>query len=133
MLWRTKLKNNLKAIHNGLVAGLTYRLLWRTKLKNNLKAIHNAFRAEGFITEVVANQVKEQFESNSQPTTPLLPAPTKLWRTKLKNNLKAIHNKYRNNLFGMQVVANQVKEQFESNSQQYRTPEFVAVSCGEPS
>ena len=42
------------------------RQLWRTKLKNNLKAIHNLMVHINELSDVVANQVKEQFESNSQ-------------------------------------------------------------------
>ena len=56
---------------------------------------------------VVANQVKEQFESNSQPLEE-----------------RAIYR---------EVVANQVKEQFESNSQLRAWPIFYSVCCGEPS
>ena len=41
-------------------------MLWRTKLKNNLKAIHNVPNGLKVRNGVVANQVKEQFESNSQ-------------------------------------------------------------------
>ena len=55
----------------------------------------------------MANQVKEQFESNSQ-------------QEKRKDGRQ-------------QVVANQVKEQFESNSQQKAGENKVPVSCGEPS
>ena len=45
---------------------------------------------------------------------------SKLWRTKLKNNLKAIHNQGLRFFLQDHVVANQVKEQFESNSQRIR-------------
>ena len=48
------------------MANILQRVLWRTKLKNNLKAIHNwvVFMKKSLL--VVANQFKEQFESNSQ-------------------------------------------------------------------
>ena len=56
-----------------------------------------------------------------------------LWRTKLKNNLKAIHNGVRLAVLLRFVVANQVKEQFESNSQPDLANALAETSCGEPS
>ena len=43
-------------------------MLRPTKIKNNLKAIHN--KNQGLLTdwEVASDQDKEQFESDSQPT-----------------------------------------------------------------
>ena len=81
--------------------------LWRTKLKNNLKAIHNNYLHYPQRQNVVANQVKEQFESNSQRVT--------------------------RHIFLLIVVANQVKEQFESNSQRVCLHTYRAYCCGEPS
>ena len=56
-----------------------------------------------------------------------------LWRTKLKNNLKAIHNHIYRAWAANVVVANQVKEQFESNSQLFAPLLFLGYRCGEPS
>ena len=56
-----------------------------------------------------------------------------LWRTKLKNNLKAIHNNRLKLSAVVLVVANQVKEQFESNSQHAWSETKGPERCGEPS
>ena len=57
----------------------------------------------------------------------------RLWRTKLKNNLKAIHNFQPQIEVTGGVVANQVKEQFESNSQLHNPHHYAGDCCGEPS
>ena len=53
-----------------------------------------------------------------------------LWLTKLKNDLKAIHNAGLLWLKTFPAVADQVKERFESDSQPVCGREKISLSCG---
>ena len=77
------------------------------QVKEQFESNSQLYKNKEYKAEVVANQVKEQFESNSQ----LLYS----W------------------LHRFLVVANQVKEQFESNSQLVKFNKFRVLGCGEPS
>ena len=65
----------------------------------------------------VADQVKERFESDSQLPVHFITRCDLLWLTKLKNDLKAIHNTRFWLPVALRAVADQVKERFESDSQ----------------
>ena len=76
----------------------------------------------------MADQVKERFESDSQLTTYAPHKSLKLWLTKLKNDLKAIHNVGSECLTRPSAVADQVKERFESDSQ-LSNPVVIRYRC----
>ena len=145
MLSIAKLQN-LKAIHNFL--GLAFKSKFVVINRKTTKFKSNSQRLTGLEKRdcVVINCKSTKFESNSQQITVNLPIfyscyqsqNYKIWKqftTKLSvgslespllsitklQNLKAIHNYMRPNMFLKIVVINRKTTKFESNSQQSRT------------
>ena len=128
---RTNIQN-LKAIHNPtlLIAfGIGY-CVQRTNIQN-LKAIHNTFRSKKVFVRLCSKNEYTKSESNSQHNIIFYGYKTDCVQRTNIQNLKAIHNRDKLELFADTLCSKNEYTKSESNSQQDQSlcQFFAHFSC----